>query len=147
VLALDAHRLGASMIDSRASVRLVLALMAALLAALAPSSRADAEPSVTALQVSTQPALPTAATVAGGLVRTAPGGSSVQLRVVASYADGSTRDVTADAQTSYTSLAPAAASASASGQVTFAAVSGPEAAGVLVQHGAASTLAAFDVSP
>jgi len=125
--------------------RCVVSLLASLmLAAIALEGRAEG---AAALEVSTTPALPTAARSGGAVVRTAQAGSVVQLRVVARAADGTALDVTGDPQTTYAALAPSVASVSTAGELRFAAQSSPQAAAVVVQHGGASALIAFDVIP
>lgn len=129
-----------------ASIRSAALLLGAsvFLATVAP---AKAQPPVTGIEVSTSPSFAVVAAAGGAEVRRAPTGSSAALRVVASYADGSTRDVTADPATSYESLAPALARVSSTGELSFAASARSGAAAILVVHGAHSVLVSFEVAP
>jgi len=124
--------------------RLVSLLASLTLASIAVDGRSQGTDE---LEVSTTPALATAARSAGEIVRTARAGSVVQLHVVVRDAQGSARDVTGDPQTTYTSLAPSVASVSGAGEVRFAEQASPQAAAVVVSHAGALALIGFDVTP
>jgi hypothetical protein len=101
------------------------------------------------IEVSTTPTLTVLAVEDGAKVLGASGGMVVHLTVLARLSDGSTQDVTQDAATTYTALAPDIASVNQSGALVFTHPGGAGLASalVLVERNSFTTAIGFNVAP
>jgi hypothetical protein len=102
------------------TLRLVVSFAGSILAALVISRATHADAVESGIEVSLSPALEVVAAEDGAKVFAASTGAAIQLEVVAKFSDGSSRDVTLDAATSYVSLHPEAATVDASGRIVIA---------------------------
>ena len=103
------------------SLRLVVCFTGLILAAVLLISRPMLADSVeSGIEVSQTPTLDVVAIEDGSKVFAVATGAAVQLNVVARLSDGTSRDVTHDAATSFASLSPEVAAVDASGRVVIA---------------------------
>ena len=111
---------------------------------LLPLANAAGEPALAGLHISLDPPLLVVSRTPSGAVFTAGGDETIQLGVAATYADGTTADVTASA--TFTPLSPVLA-VTPGGVLTFSAAPPDGNAGLEVVYGSQRHLLIFVVNP